>query len=148
MNARAVVFGATVLVSVVVTASGCGGGGDPTTPSPSLVATPAGLPSSVAPAGDPPSSPPPGNPQPECAPQTIVRDLDDIGDLGNENATVSDCDGTWAIIAWDVPGDTMRLVRRAADRWSTYVVFPHNVCWIKATADGAPPRFQDYFIAC
>ncbi|WP_069167718.1 hypothetical protein [Nocardia altamirensis] len=150
MKARDVVFGAIVLVSVVMTASGCGGDQPAATPLPSPVASQAGLPSSVAP---PVGDPPPGNPAPEnlppgCAPQAIAQDLDDIGGLGNENATVSDCDGTWAVIGWDVPGDTLRIVHKVADRWATYVAFPHDVCWTKAAADGAPARYQEYFIAC
>ncbi|WP_378732305.1 hypothetical protein [Nocardia brasiliensis] len=85
---------------------------------------------------------------PFCAAQTIVHDLDDIGELGSHNATVTECDGNWAVIVWDVPGDSQRIVRRAPDGWATYVYFPHDVCWTKAAADGVPTRLQDYFIIC
>ncbi|CAM4409461.1 hypothetical protein NONI108955_25760 [Nocardia ninae] len=80
-----------------------------------------------------------------CAAQSIVHDLDDIGELGSHNATVTECDGNWAVIAWDAPGDTQRIVRRTPDGWATYVYFPHNVCWTKASADGVPTRLQKYF---
>ncbi|MBF6333025.1 hypothetical protein [Nocardia transvalensis] len=50
----------------------------------------------------------PGLPPP-CAVQMIVHELDDLGELGSAGTTVSECDGRWAVIAWDVPGDSQRL---------------------------------------
>lgn len=82
---------------------------------------------------------------PSCAAATIVHDLDDIGELTSANAAVSQCDGTWAVIVWDAPGDSQRIVRQAVDGWVTYVAFPHNVCWAKADADGVPARLRPYF---
>ncbi|MCM6773608.1 hypothetical protein NDR87_09010 [Nocardia sp. CDC159] len=83
-----------------------------------------------------------------CAVQTVVHELDDLGELGTEAATVRECDGKWAVIAWDLPGDSQRIIRRAADGWVTYVYFPHDVCWAKASADGVPARMQKYFPSC
>ncbi|MEV6554924.1 hypothetical protein AB0M22_04320 [Nocardia sp. NPDC051756] len=82
---------------------------------------------------------------PSCAAATIVHDLDDIGELTSANATVSQCDGAWAVIVWDSPGDSQRIVRHAVDGWITYVYFPHDVCWTKAAADGVPARLRPYF---
>lgn len=84
-----------------------------------------------------------------CTPQAIARDLDDLGWLADKKATVSECDGRWAVIVWDVPGDSQRIVRRPEDgKWRTYVVFPHDTCRAKATADGVPARLQPYFLPC
>ncbi|MFI9510159.1 hypothetical protein [Nocardia sp. NPDC052566] len=80
-----------------------------------------------------------------CAPGVIAADLTDIGALKNATATVRECDGQWAVIVWDVHGDSQRIVRRKADRWSTYVVFPHDTCWARAAADGVPIRLKPYF---
>ncbi|PXX63871.1 hypothetical protein DFR70_10553 [Nocardia tenerifensis] len=82
---------------------------------------------------------------PHCAAATIVHDLDDIGELTSYNAKVSECDGAWAVIVWDIHGDSQRIVRHAADGWATYVVFPHDICWSKAAADGVPARLRPYF---
>lgn len=82
---------------------------------------------------------------PSCAAATIVHDLDDIGELADANATVSECDGAWAVIVWDSPGDSQRIVRHAADGWITYVYFPHDICWTTAAADGVPARLRPYF---
>ncbi|MCP2299421.1 hypothetical protein APR11_005876 [Nocardia amikacinitolerans] len=84
----------------------------------------------------------------DCAAETIVGELDDAGDLTAEGATVTECDGSWAVIVWDVPGDSQRIVHRTADGWRTYVVFPHDVCWSTAAADGVPARFESYFQPC
>ncbi|WP_228792671.1 hypothetical protein [Nocardia cyriacigeorgica] len=89
----------------------------------------------------------PGLPPP-CAAETIERDLGVGPELANASATVSDCDGRWAIIVWDTPGDSQRLVRHDGTTWSTYVAFPHETCWSQAVADGVPGRFEKYFPAC
>ncbi|WP_249040431.1 hypothetical protein [Nocardia cyriacigeorgica] len=85
---------------------------------------------------------------PPCAADTIERDLGVGPDLANASATVSDCDGQWAIIVWDTPGDSQRLVRHDGTTWTTYVAFPHEICWSQAVADGVPSRFERYFPDC
>lgn len=87
-------------------------------------------------------------PASNCDPQSIAGQLDLADYQRNANATVRECDGTWAVIAWDVPGDSQRIVWRAAARWATYVVFPHDRCWTRAQADGAPDMLRRYFTAC
>jgi len=87
-------------------------------------------------------------PAPSCTTETIVRDLDVTGDLADALAEVGECHGSWAVIAWDVPGDSQRIVRLVDSRWTTYVVFPHDRCWTQARADGAPSAMQGYFSAC
>ncbi|WP_405181706.1 hypothetical protein OG225_11655 [Nocardia sp. NBC_01377] len=77
-----------------------------------------------------------------CDPQSIVGQLELADYQRNATATVRECDGTWAVIAWDVPGDSQRIVWRAASRWATYVVFPHNRCWTQAKTDGAPDTLE------
>ncbi|RBO96601.1 hypothetical protein [Nocardia puris] len=88
---------------------------------------------------------------PECAVTRIVDDLGrhgELGELGNYVPSVSGCDGGWAVIVWDIPGDSQRIVRHGPDGWRTYVRFPHNQCWSEAVADGAPARLDIYFTAC
>lgn len=85
---------------------------------------------------------------PSCATETIVRDLDVGGDLSGALATVSECHDSWAVIAWDVPGDSQRVVRLVDSRWTTYVVFPHDRCWSQARTDGAPSALEVYFSVC
>lgn len=90
----------------------------------------------------------PGLP-PTCATETIVRDLDVSAEFRAARTLVSECDGAWAVIAWDLPGDTQRIVRRAnAGPWTTYAVFPHDICWAEAMADGVPDRLRKYFPIC
>lgn len=60
-------------------------------------------------------------------------------------ATISHCDGQWAVISWDTPGDNQRILTRSSGTWTTYVAFPHQTCWAKATADGVPDRLRSYF---
>lgn len=105
----------------------------------------------------PADQPPPGTtqrgtstavarPADACAAQPIVGELDNLDEyLRGAKATVRECDGKWAVIVWDVPGDSQRIIRRAANRWTTYVQFPHNVCWAKASADGVPAQLRKYF---
>ncbi|WP_280232443.1 hypothetical protein [Nocardia cyriacigeorgica] len=88
-----------------------------------------------------------GAPSP-CAADTIEHDLQVGPELADASATVTECDGRWAIIAWDVPGDSQRLVRRDGGAWSTYVAFPHETCWSRAGADGVPARFERHFPDC
>ncbi|RDI42951.1 hypothetical protein [Nocardia mexicana] len=87
-------------------------------------------------------------PDPVCAPQTIVHDLGVGPPLDRAPATVGECDGYWAVIAWDVPGDSQRIVRHGDGGWTTYVVFPHDRCWRTAESDGAPAVLRKYFQAC
>ncbi|WP_194836608.1 hypothetical protein [Nocardia sp. XZ_19_369] len=75
-----------------------------------------------------------------------LHDRDKLDDyLLSANLTVRDCDGQWAFVAWDSPGNNARLIRRAANGWTTYVRFPHDVCWTKAAGDGVPARMKEHF---
>ncbi|MFC9871515.1 hypothetical protein ACFVJR_02905 [Nocardia salmonicida] len=79
---------------------------------------------------------------PACAESTIEAEL---GVDAGPAATIPDCDGQWAVIRWDTPGDNQRLITRASGTWTTYVRFPHDTCWTAATADGVPARLRTYF---
>lgn len=92
--------------------------------------------------------PEPGPDSDPCAVSTVARDLDELEEVPSGIASVRECDGKWAVIAWDSPGDTQRIVRNSADGWSTYVLFPHDICWAKAVVDGVPARLQPYFPSC
>ncbi|MFD0364359.1 hypothetical protein ACFQZZ_23215 [Nocardia sp. GCM10030253] len=83
-----------------------------------------------------------------CTAEAIVDDLDVPPYLAAARVTVSECEGGWAVIVWDVPGDSQRIVVRNPDGWTTYVYFPHDVCWTEAVADGVPTRLQRYFLTC
>ncbi|WP_280299657.1 hypothetical protein [Nocardia neocaledoniensis] len=75
-----------------------------------------------------------------CHPDGISADLGLL-----DNATVGWCDGTWAVISFDTPGDNQRIVHRVGGTWTTYVLFPHEVCWSTAEADGVPVALRAYF---
>ncbi|MGX1808068.1 hypothetical protein ACWIGI_20305 [Nocardia sp. NPDC055321] len=94
-------------------------------------------------------STPPDSAQSACAVQNVVKDLT-IGDWQRDaTATVKDCDGTWAFISWDSPGDSARIVHRDNGKWADYVIFPHDTCWSEAAAAGAPAEtMRQYFSAC
>ncbi|MGW4848411.1 hypothetical protein [Nocardia brasiliensis] len=85
--------------------------------------------------------------RPRCSPGAIAHDLDDIGGLTEYQAKVEYCDGAWALIVWDAPGDSLRIVRRTGGGWSTYLAFPHDQCWAKAAADGVPLTLK-YNFSC
>ncbi|WP_306363955.1 hypothetical protein [Nocardia sp. CC227C] len=88
-------------------------------------------------------------PEPVCAPQTIVHDLGEGPPYTTATPTVPECDGYWAVISWDIPGDSQRIVRRAhGSPWRTYVSFPHDVCRAEAAADGLPVELEKYFSVC
>ncbi|NNH74988.1 hypothetical protein HLB23_34930 [Nocardia uniformis] len=88
-------------------------------------------------------------PDPICAAQTIVRDLAVEPYLEDATPTVAECDGFWAVIRWDSPGDNQRIVHRTYDTpWTTYVRFPHDTCWSTARSDGVPENLEQYFPAC
>ncbi|WP_405181794.1 hypothetical protein [Nocardia sp. NBC_01377] len=87
-------------------------------------------------------------PTTECDPQTIENDLGLGEPHSSAVATVRECDGSWAVIAWDLPGDSQRLVRRVDSHWTTYVIFPHDRCWAAAQADGVPSTLKQYFSTC
>ncbi|WP_446223246.1 hypothetical protein ACTWPB_26680 [Nocardia sp. IBHARD005] len=81
-------------------------------------------------------------PEPACAEATIETELGvDPGPV----ATIPDCDGQWGVIRWDTPGDNQRVITRASGTWTTYVRFPHDICWSSASADGVPERLRSYF---
>ncbi|WP_159080290.1 hypothetical protein [Nocardia suismassiliense] len=80
-----------------------------------------------------------------CSAKKIAGDLAEQGGIPAGTPSVRDCDGNWAVISWDSPGDTQRIVWSAADHWSTYLVFPHDRCWARAEVDGAPARLKPYF---
>ncbi|MFC4126651.1 hypothetical protein [Nocardia rhizosphaerae] len=75
-----------------------------------------------------------------CHPDGISADLGML-----DNATVTWCDGTWAVISFDTPGDNQRIVHRVDGTWTAYVRFPHEVCWSTAEADGVPADLRRYF---
>lgn len=87
-------------------------------------------------------------PEPVCAQQTINHDLKVESRLSSATAKVTGCDGNWAVIVWDVQGDSQRIVKHTASGWTTYVGFPHDVCWAKAQKDGVPDRLKEYFTSC
>ncbi|MFC9999423.1 hypothetical protein [Nocardia sp. NPDC127526] len=88
-------------------------------------------------------------PDPVCASQTILHDLGEGPPYTTTLATVSECDGFWAVIVWDMPGDSQRIVHRGYDfGWRNYVYFPHDVCWSQAKADGVPANLEKYFLKC
>ncbi|WP_245722203.1 hypothetical protein [Nocardia crassostreae] len=88
-------------------------------------------------------------PAPVCASQTILHDLGEGPPYTTTLATVSECDGYWAVIVWDMPGDSQRIVHRGYDfGWTNYVYFPHDKCWSEAKADGVPANLEKYFLKC
>ncbi|MEU0544195.1 hypothetical protein ABZ319_30435 [Nocardia sp. NPDC005978] len=93
------------------------------------------------------STPPDSTPS-ACAAATIVKDLKIDEWQRDAEATVTDCNGEWAFISWDSPGDNARIVYRAASKWADYVRFPHDRCWSEASAAGAPATLQKYFQSC
>ncbi|TCJ99084.1 hypothetical protein [Nocardia alba] len=77
-----------------------------------------------------------------CAESTIETELGvDPGPV----ATIPDCDGKWGVIRWNTPGDNQRVITRTSGTWTTYVRFPHDICWSRAAADGVPDRLRTYF---
>ncbi|MFC9896211.1 hypothetical protein ACFVMC_21190 [Nocardia sp. NPDC127579] len=90
---------------------------------------------------------------PVCSAETIVADLAAGGELypGQADpsfARVRECEGRWGIVSWNTPGDTQRIVQHDFERWTTYVAFPHDVCWSKAAKEGVPQRLESYFGQC
>ncbi|MEU4649715.1 hypothetical protein [Nocardia fluminea] len=84
----------------------------------------------------------PPEPAPACAESTIETELGvDAGPV----ATIADCDGQWGVIRWDTPGDNQRLITRTSGAWTTYIGFPHDICWSSAVTDGVPERLRTYF---
>ncbi|MFI6569029.1 hypothetical protein [Nocardia fluminea] len=122
---------ATPSVAPAVTPAGRPGGGSPGGPAPSVGA-------STAPA----KTARPPEPAPACAESAIETELGvDAGPV----ATIADCDGQWGVIRWDTPGDNQRLITRTSGTWTTYVGFPHDICWSIAVTDGVPERLRTYF---
>ncbi|MFD5180465.1 hypothetical protein ACFWM1_31965 [Nocardia sp. NPDC058379] len=81
-------------------------------------------------------------PAPACAEATVETELGvDAGPV----ATISHCDGRWAVVSWDSPGDNQRIITRATGTWATYVQFPHDTCWAEASAAGVPDTLRHYF---
>ncbi|WP_228811671.1 hypothetical protein [Nocardia otitidiscaviarum] len=88
-------------------------------------------------------------PEPVCAAQTIVHDLGAGPPFTTATPSVAYCDRSWAVIAWDIPGDSQRMVRRVDGApWTTYVYFPNDVCRAQARADGVPVGLEEYFPVC
>ncbi|MBL1079145.1 hypothetical protein JK358_32550 [Nocardia sp. 2] len=88
-------------------------------------------------------------PVPTCAAQTFVHDLNVGQELRSATTQVSVCEELWAVVSWDVPGDSQRVVARTiVGPWRDYVRFPHDVCWSTAKSDGAPDTLKKYFTAC
>ncbi len=80
-----------------------------------------------------------------CAADQVVPDLKLDQRLAPAKAKVSQCNGYWAVVAGDVPGDSQRIARYADGKWTTYVAFPHNRCWPQALSDGVPAGYRPYF---
>ncbi|MFD3591214.1 hypothetical protein ACFWU5_00695 [Nocardia sp. NPDC058640] len=59
--------------------------------------------------------------------------------------TIDLCDGAWAVVRWDSRGDNQQIINSNVGGWQTYTIFPHTICWAKATADGVPDRFKRFF---
>ncbi|MFB7718815.1 hypothetical protein [Nocardia sp. NPDC056100] len=88
-------------------------------------------------------------PVPTCAAQTFVHDLNIEQRLRSATTQVRVCEELWAVVSWDVPGDSQRVVSRTSvGPWRDYVRFPHDTCWSKAKSDGAPDTLKKYFTAC
>ncbi|MEU8900236.1 hypothetical protein [Nocardia sp. NPDC048505] len=90
---------------------------------------------------------------PVCDAATIVGDLAAADALYPEQknpalAEVHDCEGSWGVIRWNLPGDSQRIVRHNYERWVTYEIFPHDTCWTQAVKDGVPERLRPYFPNC
>jgi len=83
-----------------------------------------------------------------CAADRIEQDLDVADHLAAANPTVAECTGDWAVIRWDAPGDSQRIVRRVDSTWVDYVRFPHDRCWSTAVEDSVPDSLRPYFIDC
>ncbi|MFC7451078.1 hypothetical protein [Rhodococcus daqingensis] len=80
-----------------------------------------------------------------CDPEALTQDLTMDAFLAAATATVDHCADGWAVIRWDSPGDNQRIVRNLDGQWTTYVLFPHEVCWAQAAADGVPAALTKYF---
>lgn len=80
-----------------------------------------------------------------CSTAGIVADLGVDPALQKATATVTDCAGGWAIIRWDAPGDTQRMIHHVAGKWTTYMVFPSQKCWKEAQSEGVPDDLKKYF---
>ncbi|MGW0249374.1 hypothetical protein ACWDYH_22350 [Nocardia goodfellowii] len=88
-----------------------------------------------------------------CTANAIVGDLMRQGELypGQENPSllqIMDCSGSWALISWNTPGDTARIIQYNGHSWTTYVRFPHDECWSRAVTTGVPQRLQPHFADC
>ncbi|MFY1620954.1 hypothetical protein [Micromonospora sp. WMMD736] len=83
-----------------------------------------------------------------CDAREISGDLDLPDYQRNARAEVTECEWPWAVIRWEVPGDSQRMVHLVDAKWRTYVAFPHRTCWDDARADGVPMAFQKYFGGC
>ncbi|MBX7432843.1 hypothetical protein JDV09_12105 [Mycobacterium sp. Y57] len=85
---------------------------------------------------------------PRCNASEIANDLDLPEYQHNARAEITECEPPWAVIRWDTPGDSQRMVRHIRGEWRTYVAFPHQKCWGDATADDVPMAFEKYFPNC
>ncbi|MEV6275994.1 hypothetical protein [Nocardia sp. NPDC051832] len=88
-----------------------------------------------------------------CTAASIVGDLDRQGELSPGQADssllqIQDCAGSWALVNWKTPGDTARIVQYTGHSWTTYVRFPHDLCWSQAAKTGVPQRLQAHFSKC
>ncbi|NUS43603.1 MAG: hypothetical protein HOQ24_07950 [Mycobacteriaceae bacterium] len=83
-----------------------------------------------------------------CTAAAIAADLDLPQAQKSAAAKVAYCKGDWAVISWNVPGDSQRLVQHRGAAWTTYVSFPHNQCWSEAKRNGVPADLVKYFGKC
>lgn len=82
------------------------------------------------------------DPASACAEATVETEL---GVDPGPDAAISLCDGRWAVVSWNSPGDNQRIITRSSGTWLTYVQFPHTVCWTEASAAGVPDSMRSYF---
>lgn len=85
-----------------------------------------------------------------CAEEVVERDLDVPPALAQARATVSECqEPGWAVVSWDLPGDSQRIVHLVEGVWATYVEFPHDLCRTQARTEGVPESMVAvYFHGC
>lgn len=84
-----------------------------------------------------------------CAPEALVGDLDVPEEYAGAAVEVAECvEPGWAVVRWDVPGDSQRIARLVDGVWVQYVAFPHDVCRTQARTEGVPEELEVYFLGC
>ena len=128
-------YASTVATVAALCATGCAAATEPARSAPPSSATAGSATSAVRGA-------------PTCTESALVRDLDIAPYVANARMFIGYCEDGWAVVSWDFPGDTQRMLRIENDRWVTYVSFPHRVCWDQAADEGVPANLRMYFTYC